>query len=144
VVEEYQVNGHIHEPLNSNFIGLIPKSNNPSSFDDFRPIYLCNYIYKIISKVISRRLKIVLSRNISSEQFGFLVGRKIHEVIGVAQEGLHSIKNRNLRGVVVKIDLSKEYDRLNWLYLRFLLIHLGSGVDFTNWVFVFGFFLYSD
>jgi hypothetical protein len=87
VVEESWVNGHIHDPLNSTFIALIPKSDNPSSFDDFRPISLCNFLYKIISKVISRRLKIILSRNISSEQFGFLEGRKIHEAIGVAQEG---------------------------------------------------------
>ena len=98
VVEEYQVNGHIHETLNSTFIGLIPKSNNPSSFDDFRPISLCNCLYKIISKVISRRLKVILSRNISSEQFRFLAGRQIHEAIGVAQEGLHSMKTKNLRG----------------------------------------------
>jgi hypothetical protein len=75
VVEESRVNGHIHDPLNSTFISLIPKSDNPSSFDDFRPIYLCNCLYKIISKVISRRLKIILSRNISSEQFGFFGGK---------------------------------------------------------------------
>jgi hypothetical protein len=47
---------------------------------------------------------------------------------------MHSIKTRKLRGVVVKIDLSKAYDRVNWLYIRMLLIHLGFGVDFTNWV----------
>jgi hypothetical protein len=35
---------------------------------------------------------------------------------------------------VVKIDLSKAYDRVNWIYIRMLLIHLGFGVDFTNWV----------
>jgi hypothetical protein len=75
VVEESRINGHIHEPLNSTFIALIPKTDNPSSFDDFRPISLCNCLYKIISKVISRRLKEILSRNISSEQFGFLAGK---------------------------------------------------------------------
>jgi hypothetical protein len=134
VVEESRVNGHIHDPLNSTFISLIPKTDNPSSFDDFRPISLCNCLYKIISKVISRRLKDILSRNISSEQFGFLVGRQIHEAIGVAQEGLHSMKTKKLKGVVVKIDLSKAYDRVNWLYIRMLMIHLGFGVEFTNWV----------
>ena len=110
VVEESRVNGYIHNPLKSMFITIIPNSNNPSSFDDFRPILLCNYLYKIISKVISRRLKVILSKNISSEQFGFLEGRQIHEAIGVAQEGIHSIKTKKLMGVVVKIDLSKSYD----------------------------------
>jgi hypothetical protein len=64
----------------------------------------------------------------------FWRARQIHEAIGVAQEGLHSMKKRKLKGVVVKIDLSKAYDRVNWLYIQMLLIHLGFGVAFTNWV----------
>jgi hypothetical protein len=134
VVEESRKNGHIHEPLNATFIALIPKSDNPTTFDDFRPISLCNCIYKIISKVISHRLKDILSRHISCEQFGFLKGRQIHEAIGVAQEGLHSMKIKKLKGAVIKIDLSKAFDRVNWLYIQMLLIHLGFGVAFTNWI----------
>jgi hypothetical protein len=63
-----------------------------------------------------------------------LEGRQIHEAIDVAQEDLHSIKMRKLKGVVVKIDLSKAFDQVNWLYLRMFLIHLGFVLDFTNWV----------
>ena len=62
------------------------------------------------------------------------MGRKIHEAIGVAQEGMHNIKTRKIKGDVVKIGLSKAFDRVNWIYIRMLLIHLGFGVDFTNWV----------
>jgi hypothetical protein len=134
VVEESRKNGRIHEPLNATFIALIPKSDNPTTFDDFRLISLCNCIYKIISKVISLRLKDILSRHISGEQFGFLKGRQIHEAIGVAQEGLHSMKIKKLKGAAIKIDLSKAFDRVNWLYIHMLLIHLGFGVAFTNWI----------
>ena len=84
VVEESRKAGFIHGPLNSTFTALIPKKDKPTSFEDFRPISLCNCIYKIIAKVIARRLKSVLSHHISSEQFGFLEGRQIHEAIGVA------------------------------------------------------------
>jgi len=52
----------------------------------------------------------------------------------VAQKGLHNIKTRNLNGVVVKIDLSKAYDRVNWLYIRMLMTHLGFGYEFFIWV----------
>jgi len=134
VVEESRLAGFIHGPINSTFIALIPKSGHAEGFDDYRPISLCNCLYKIISKVITRRLKEVLSRHISCEQFGFLEGRQIHEAIGVAQEGLHSMKTLKLKGAVIKIDLSKAYDRVNWLYIRMLLTHLGFSYEFTRWV----------
>ena len=74
----------MHAPFNSTFIALILKSDDPSSLDDFQHISLCNFIYKVISKIIERRIKAILSENISREQFSFLEGRKIHEAIGVA------------------------------------------------------------
>lgn len=105
--------GYIHPPLNSTFIALIPKKVRLDSFDDFKPISLCNCLHKIISKIIAKSLKEILSVHISKEQFGFLKGRQIHEAIGLAQEGLHSIKTKHLRGAVLKIDISKPYDRVN-------------------------------
>lgn len=65
VVEESRVKGLIYEPFNSTFIALVTKNEDPSSYEDFKPILLCNYIYKIISKVIAVRLKPILSRKIS-------------------------------------------------------------------------------
>lgn len=83
--------------------------------------------------MIARRLKNILSKSISAEQFGFLEGRQIHEAIGVAQEGLHSMKTQKLEGAVIKIDLSKAYDWVNWLYIRMLMTHLGFGIDLIRW-----------
>lgn len=57
MVKESWLSGHVHAPLESTFIQLIPKSNNHESFNDFRAISLCNCMCKIISKIISRRLK---------------------------------------------------------------------------------------
>jgi hypothetical protein len=53
VVEESQMVGHMHAPLNTTFIALIPKSDSPQTFEDFRPISLCNCIYKVVAKIIS-------------------------------------------------------------------------------------------
>lgn len=72
VVEKSRKSRVIHAPINSTFIALIPKVEKPEAFDDFRTISLCNCLYNIISKVISRRLKVVLSKKISEERFGFL------------------------------------------------------------------------
>ena len=95
---------------------------------------MCTCIYKIIAKVISSKLKLFLSRNIFVEKFGFLDGRQIHEAVGVAQETLHSLKIRGKKGAIVKIDLSKAYDRISWMYLRLLLTHHGFRFDFVRWV----------
>jgi len=83
---------------------------------------------------MAKRLKNILSLNISSEQFGFLEGRQIHEAIGVAQEGLYTMKTQKLKGAVIKIYLSKSYDRVSWLYIRMLLTHLGFCYEFTRWI----------
>eukprot|EP00253_Pinus_taeda_P031755 PITA_31755 len=56
VVEDCRINGKMYEAFNTTFIALIPKSDNPISFDDFRPISLCNCIYKIIAKIIANRI----------------------------------------------------------------------------------------
>jgi hypothetical protein len=69
--------------LNATFLALIHKKENPSSFGDFRPTYLCNLVYKIITKIIAKRIKSIMSFGISKEQFGFLEGRQITDVIGI-------------------------------------------------------------
>ena len=91
----------------------------------FRPISLCNITYKVIAKVIAQRFKKALSKIISHEKFGFLEDRQIHEAIGVAQEGMHSAKIKKLKGVILKIDLSKSFDRSNWKYMEHTLLAFG-------------------
>jgi hypothetical protein len=57
VVEELRMLGKVSGAMNATFIALIPKSDKPDSFGGFRPISLCNLVYKIISKIIATRLK---------------------------------------------------------------------------------------
>eukprot|EP00253_Pinus_taeda_P026822 PITA_26822 len=111
VVEESRTTGSIYHAINSTFIALIPKTDHPSTFDEFRPISLCNVLYKIISKIIANRIKPILSRHISPQQFAFLEDRQIHEAIGSAQEAIHAIWTKHLRCILLKIDLSKAFDR---------------------------------
>ena len=84
--------------------------------------------------MIANRFKRVLLEHISNEQFGFLEGRLIHEAIGVAQEGLHSMKVKNIKGAIFKIDLDKALDKVSWLYILLLLTHLGFDIAFIRWI----------
>lgn len=134
VVEESRSSGCLYHAIKSTFIALIPKSDSPTSFDDYRPISLCNFLYKIISKIITNRLRPILSKHIVPQQFAFLEDRQIHEAIGSAQEALHSIWSRHLKCILLKIDMSKAFDRVSWLYIKMLLIHLGFPLALINWI----------
>lgn len=72
MIEDSRVRGQIYDGFNSTFIALITKSDHPSGFQDYRPISLCNCIYKIISKIIANQIKPFLSDHIAKEQFDFL------------------------------------------------------------------------
>lgn len=135
MVEEVHIPSKmLHNSINSTFIAFIPKSDCPNTFDDFRPISLCNCLYKIIAKIIAIKLKPILSNIISLEQFGFLKGKLIHEAIRSAQVGSNSIKTHKRLVSVIKIDLSKAYDRVSWLYLHLLLLHIGFNLSFVKWI----------
>lgn len=49
--------GQMPEGINDTVIVLIPKGNTPEIFKDFRPISLCNVIYKVICKCIVNCLR---------------------------------------------------------------------------------------
>jgi hypothetical protein len=134
MVEDSRITGKIVGSLNSTFLVLIPKESNPLSFSDFRPISLCNLIYKLISKVISNRIKPFLERRLSAEQLGFLRGRRIQDAIGAAHEGIHSIKKYNLKALVMKLDLKQAFDCIDWEFLRLILFSAGFGDLLIDWI----------
>eukprot|EP00253_Pinus_taeda_P026517 PITA_26517 len=77
MVEESRMNQKVWPALNSTFYALIPKNDNREDPNGFRPIALCNVIYKIITAMMAKRLKPMLDKLISAEQTGFVEGRQI-------------------------------------------------------------------
>ena len=103
----------VHESLNSTFIALIPKVENPKRVVEFRLISLCNVVYKLIAKVVVNRLKKILTHVIDDSQSAFLSGRLITDNVLVAFETLHYLKRKTqgrLRFMALKLDMSKAYD----------------------------------
>ena len=76
--------GSIIKSINHTFITLIPKVNNPERVSDFRPISLCNVIYKIVSKVIANCFKPMLNSIISESQSAFIANKLITNNILIA------------------------------------------------------------
>ena len=77
MVKKYQRCEKIGGSTNSTFLALVPKEKDVNSFDRFRPISLCNIGYKIITKIMVRRLKHILPYIIPENQGGFINGRRI-------------------------------------------------------------------
>lgn len=101
MVEDSRRSCSILKSLNSTFLALIPKEEEANSPEKFRPIALCNVIYKIISKVIANRLKLILPGLISEEQSGYVEGRQILDNILLAQEMVHTLQTRKLAGMLM-------------------------------------------
>lgn len=82
---------------------------------DFLPIRLCNVVYKIISKILVQRLKMVLQFIVSENQAAFISGRFIKDNVIIPHEVLHSLHVRKRCSnsyMAVKIDISKAYDHI--------------------------------
>eukprot|EP00253_Pinus_taeda_P033781 PITA_33781 len=134
LVEESRMNQKVWPALNSTFYALIPKGDNLEDANGFRPIALCNVIYKIITFMMAKRLKPLLDKLISAEQTGFVEGRQILDGLVVTQEVIHSLKVKKQKGMMIKLDLSKAYNRLSWNYLGKVLESFGFCRRWIDWI----------
>ena len=129
-VKEFFGSRRILKELNGTFLDLITKKPGADSLDLFRPISLCNSFYKIISKVLTLRIMTLLPHIISRQQNGFVPGRQIVDSIITVHENIHSLSVSKNVGFLLKLDLSKAYDRVDWNFLLRVLEDFGFSKRF--------------
>ena len=134
VFEEFFQHCKFEKSLNATFMALIPKKNDASNIRDFRPISLVGSVYKILSKVLANRLRVVLDQLISESQNSFVGGRQILDSVLIANECVDSRGKSRVPGVICKLDIEKAYDHVNWETLLNLLHRMGFGVKWCKWI----------
>ena len=118
-VKKFFSDGIMPDEVNDTTIVLIPKVPHPEFLSDFRPISLCNVLYKVVSKCLVNRLRPLLQDIISPHQSAFIPGRLITDNALIAFECLHAIQHSQSARTnfcAFKLDLSKAYDRVDWSF----------------------------
>ena len=123
-VEKAFLTRKVPEYLNKTHIVLIPKIQGPESIGNYRPISLCNSVYKMISKIIVAHLRPYLDSLISTYQGAFVPGRRGADNAIIVQELVHTIgRMKGSRGAMaIKVDLEKAYDKIERSFIREMLI----------------------
>ncbi|XP_056855386.1 uncharacterized protein LOC108844869 [Raphanus sativus] len=136
-IKQFFISDTLHPQQNETHIRLIPKITGPRSVSDYRPIALCSTHYKIIAKILSKRLRPLLPNLISTSQSAFVAGRAIGDNVLITHETLHFLRTSEAKkrcAMAVKTDMSKAYDRLEWGFIEANLSHMGFAERWINWV----------
>ncbi|VFQ65575.1 unnamed protein product [Cuscuta campestris] len=125
-VQEFFIGVPMPKVFGSTLITLIPKDEAAITLDQLRPISLSTFFSKIISRILSDRFKLILPKLISQEQTAFQTGKNITEHVLLTKEMVHLL-SANARGgnCIIKLDLSKAFDKLSWAYLEGILTKFG-------------------
>jgi hypothetical protein len=121
--------------FNSNTLVLIPKLDNADNVNDYRPIAIANFKFKLISKIIADRLASVMPAITSIQQRGFIKGRSIKDCICLTSEAINVLQKRSFGGnLAIKVDIAKAFDTIQWSFLLRVLKAFGFNQKFCQWI----------
>nr|GEU51835.1 putative RNA-directed DNA polymerase, eukaryota, reverse transcriptase zinc-binding domain protein [Tanacetum cinerariifolium] len=133
-ISEFFNKGAIPIGYNASFITLIPKIESPLVVNDFRPISLIGILYKIIAKIISFRIALIIDDIIDPVQYAFIKNRQILNGLMILNEVVHTLKSKKKKGMIFKVDIAMAYDTLSWDYLISVMRFMRLSNKCVRWI----------
>nr|GEU85985.1 hypothetical protein [Tanacetum cinerariifolium] len=133
-VKHFFNHGDIPSGCNSSFIALILKVPDANLVKDFRPISLIGSIYKIIAKILTNRLVIVLGDIVDEVEPAFIAGRQMLDGPFILNDVLQWCYKKKTKSLIFKVDFEKAYDSVRWDFLDDVLKKFGFGNKWCNWI----------
>lgn len=127
--------GFMPRGVNATNLTLVPKHGDAKEIKDYRPISCCNILYKVVSKILANRLKVLLPELIEPNQCAFVKGRLLLENVLLATELVKDYHKQTIQPrSVLKLDISKAFDSVNWSFIINTLRPLGIPEMFVHWI----------
>ncbi|KAG6424932.1 hypothetical protein SASPL_115355 [Salvia splendens] len=126
--------GKLPNEINHTWVTLIPKVDGAIDIKDFRPISMIGSIYKIIAKILAKRIANVLPELISETQSAFVKNRQILDGALIANEVVWCLKKTRQKAAILKLDFQKAYDTVQWDFLEETLVGMGFGRKWIIWI----------
>jgi hypothetical protein len=124
---EFHEKATLSYSFSSYFVALVPKILSPHVIGDFRPISLLGSLYKLVAKVLAKRLAAVMDPIISKNQSAFIKGRFLADEVVVVNEVVDLARRLKKECLILKVDFEKAYDSVSWSFLEYMLRRLGFG-----------------
>lgn len=113
---------------------LIPKISEPTPLTRFRPVNLISSAYKILAKVLDRRLKTIINFVVGENQFFFIKGRQILDSTLIENELINSLKKNKECSLLFKVDFEKAFGSIDWSYLNYTMQLIGFSSKWKGWI----------